>query len=264
MRRTLSRSQATVPALLLVVGIFFCGKSALAQSTPGCWVLFNQAMRHRAIAPHPPFIVYNEHISVIEDDSQVLDTSAKIEYREDGLARVIDDRYDGFQFLTYHEDPGPPELGPYGTARSLWLPLPDAPSDLRIIGDVLAKNPNGPTCTDLGVEQYKDHRVYHLAFGSPVHDRPTLQALWVDASSQEIWKVALTGYINLASVDDSAQRRLTHFEVELTDVGRYLVVDHVTWHYRLREYDQFSNLFGEYYLSGFEFPQQLPGTTFSG
>ncbi len=263
MRRTLPWGRASVPALLLIAGIFLCVAPAAAQSPPGCWTLFRDAMRHRAAAPHPPFIVYSERISVIEDDSLVLDTSARVQYREDGLARVKDDRFSGFQFLTYHEDPGPPELGPYGSARSLWLPLPDVPSDLRIIGDVRAKNPNGPTCTDLGIEQYKGHQIHHLVFGSPYHDRPTLQGLWIDASSHEIWKVALTGYINLASVDESDQRRLTEFQVELADVGGYLVVNHVTWHYRLREYDQFSNLFGEYYLTGFQFPQQLPGTIFS-
>jgi len=127
---------------------------------------------------------------------------------------------------------------------------------------VRSKTPSGLSCSYDGIERYKDHDTYRLTFTSEFQQKPALKALWIDVHNAEIWKVILSGYLPIALGDNPANARLTDFEVELEQQGPYLVVDHVTWKYRYHEYDQYSDLFGEYYYSGFEFPSQLPVTVF--
>jgi hypothetical protein len=84
--------------------------------------------------------------------------------------------------------------------------------------------------------------------------------MWVDTKSKDIWKLIVSGYVIFA---DIPEKPLTDFQVELGYAGPYLVVNHVTWAYRLRSYSQYENLFGEYYFTGFDFPASLPNSLFA-
>ena len=50
--------------------------------------------------------------------------------------------------------------------------------------------------------------------------------------------------------------------MELGYSGPYLVVNHVVWQLRRREYSQWASYFGEYTLTGFTFPNSLPAGYF--
>lgn len=253
----------------ILIGLFgLAGLRCVAQpvragTLPDCWDVAYGAIHHRAEAPHPPFIIYSERMLIAGDGRPLLQNRENVIYRDDGLARISDDRFDGHAYLTNLTDPGPPELGPYGNRRSMWLPIQESDySKLPLIGEVRSRNPSGLSCTNDGIERYKDHDTYLLSFTTQFPERPSLKALWVDVHTSEIWKVILTGYLPIALTDNPKNARLTDFEVELQEEGRYLVVNHVTWKYRYHQYDQYSNLFGEYYYTGFQFPSDLPSTAF--
>jgi hypothetical protein len=55
---------------------------------------------------------------------------------------------------------------------------------------------------------------------------------------------------------------LAEFQVELGYIGRYLLVNHVVWKYRRREYSQYVDYFGEYTFSNYAFPDKLPAWYF--
>lgn len=223
-----------------------------------CWDVFDAALRHRAAVEHPRYVTYDERTSISEDEQPVVQSGAHVEYRDDGLARVSDDRFDYTPYLTRHQDPGPPELGPYGSDRLTWLPLPQQPQALRVIGWV--RTHGGETCEIAGRERYKDHDTYHLVFHGAPTDRPALKAVWIDVQSADIWKVIVSGYLYFF---DRTPAPLADFAVELRYAGPYLVVDHVTWSYRERLYDQYAQFFGEYEFTGFRFPNSLPDAYFA-
>jgi len=145
----------------------------------------------------------------------------------------------------------------------MWLPLQQADSSsLPLIGSVRSKNSSGLTCSNDGFDRYKEHDTYRLTFTTTSPDKPALKALWIDTRTSEIWKVILSGYLPISLSEDQKKTLLADFEIELIQRGPYLVVDHVTWKYRYHQYDQYSNLFGEYYYTGFEFPSRLPPSVF--
>lgn len=230
---------------------------AAAFSTQQCWDIFDGALRHNALGAHPAYISYDERISVIGDDEPLIDSLAHIDYRDDGVARILDQRFNYFPIHTRHAEPGPPELGPYGAARSAWLPLVGA-SDLPVISSVHV--PGTITCTVSDIEDYKGHRSYHLTFGSFDPKKPAIKAIWIDTASQDVWKLIVSGYVMFVGSDQ--QPPLADFQVELAYVGPFLVVNHVVWELRVHEFSQYANYFGEYTLSGFEFPNALPADYF--
>ena len=255
--------QWTLIGLFGLAGSLCAITRASAAALPDCWDLAYGAIHHRAAAPHPPFILYNERMVINGDGLPLLQAREEVIYRDDGLARISDDRFMGHPYLTNATDPGPPELGPYGKRRSMWLPLQEADySTLPLIGAVRSKNASGLACSNDGFERYNDHDTYRLSFTTAFPDKPALKALWIDTHTSEIWKVILSGYLPIALSDNPKNALLADFEVELEQQGPYLVVDHVTWKYRYHQYDQYSNLFGEYYYSGFEFPSRLPLSVF--
>lgn len=233
------------PSLMLV----------LAVGIPPCWDIFDAALRHSAMSMHPPYVHYDERILVTEDSQRLVQTTAHVDYRDDGLARVEDERFNYEPILTRHYEPGPPELGPYGASREGWLPQSDVlPTIVRVRsqGDLL--------CKVKGVEAYKTHTTYHLDFtGTPT--RPSIKEIWVDTSSYTIWKVIVSGHVRFDD-DSDGSSPLANFEVELGYADRYLVVNHVVWQYRRREYSQVSTYFGEYTLTGYAFPNALPDAWF--
>ncbi len=229
---------------------------AAAIGVPPCWDIFDTAVRHRALAPHPTYVSYNERIFVAEDDQRLVQSTAHVDYRDDGLARVRDERFNYEPIVTRHAEPGPPELGPYGSERDSWLPQRDmlpTIAKVRTQGDM--------SCTIDGVEAYKGHSTYHLVFSGASDRRPSLKAMWVDTQSKDIWKVIVSGPVLF---EDGPQQPLSlaSFEVELAYAGPYLVVDHVVWSYRRHEYSQTTRYFGEYTLSDYTFPPALPPSYF--
>jgi len=268
MRRWLARSASLCkPAYgALAAVVFGCllAPAARAGALPNCWDLAYGAIRHRATAPHPPFILYDETLLIEDDGSPLLQSRRSVAYRDDGLARILDDRFMNRPIITRSMEPGPPELGPYGDRRSAWLPLQQADyNTLPLIGEVRSKNPSGLSCTNDGSQRYKDHDVYRITFTTTHTDKPSVREMLVDARTLEIWKVILSGYLPVGLRSDPRNAALTDFEVEMAQVGIYLVVSHVTWKYRYYEYSQYSDLFGEYYYSGFEFPSELPRAYFT-
>ncbi len=230
---------------------------AAALSGQPCWDIFGGALQHNAQGPHPAYVSYDERISVTGDDAPILSTLAHVYYRDDGIARVEDQRFNYLPIYTNHAEPGPPELGPYGKARSAWLPL-EGVQELPMIASV---HVNGNiTCTVVGMEDYKSHRSYHLVFGNAAPDKPAIKAIWIDEVSRDVWKVIVSGYILFVDLDASPP--LTDFQVELGYVGPFLVVNHVVWQLRQREFSQYTSYFGEYTLTGFTFPNTLPPAYF--
>ncbi len=250
-------------SLLWLAALVLGPQPAAPQVLPDCWDLTYGALHHRAAAPHPPFIVYNTHEVITEQGEPLLDTRESVTYRDDGVARITDDRFAAIPYVTKALDPGPPELGPYGNRRSTWLPVPSGADPLlREIGRVRTKNASGISCSTQGVETYKDRETYRIDFTTAHPEKPALKSLWVDTRNGEIWKVVLSGSLPL-ELGDVTLSRLTDFEVELTQIGRYVVVDHVTWKYRYDQFSQSAKFFGEYYNSGFAFPEILPASEFS-
>lgn len=230
--------------------------TALA-ALPQCWSLYDAALTHSASAAHPPFVTYNERITVTADGAPVLASAASIDYRDDGLARVSDERFDFQPFVTRATEPGPPEIGPYGKGRAMWLP--SAP-ELPVIADV--RSSGGVQCTIVAREPYKGHDTYHLTFTGAPESTPHLKDLWIDRDSHDIWKLVVTGPVPL--VDESGHPRgLAEFQVELGYIDKHLVVNHVVWSYRFRQYSQYIDYFGEYVFEGFAFPKTLPQSYFA-
>ncbi len=231
---------------------------AAAIGIPPCWDIFDSALRHSAMSPHPTYVSYDERISLTQDEQPVVQTVAHVDYRDDGIARVRDERFNFEPVLTRRTEPGPPVLGPYGPARDMWLPQGDV---LPTIASVRTQGDLG--CSVQGIESYKGHTTYVLAFNGVSSKRPAIKAMWVDTQTEAIWKLIVSGYVHF---DGSTQgpNSLTDFEVELGYSGPYLVVNHVVWSYRRHEYSQSSDYFGEYTLSGYTFPQALPASYFGG
>ncbi|MGZ3497802.1 MAG: hypothetical protein ACXWNK_15175 [Vulcanimicrobiaceae bacterium] len=232
---------------------------AVVLGAPACWDVFDGALRHRAAAPHPEYVVYDVRQSLIDDNLPLMSSRAHVEYRDDGLARVSDSRFDDEPFVTRRTDPGPPELGPYAKDRLSWLPANELQMPLPVIADVRAHA--DLTCRIAETPVYKGHTTYHLVFPNAPADRPSVKEMWVDTQTQDIWKVIVSGYV--VFTDREGAQPLTNFEVELAYAGPYLVVDHVTWSLRLRQYSQWDQLFGEYYFSGFNFPKAMPDSWFA-
>jgi hypothetical protein len=219
---------------------------ALAALTamPSCWGLYDKALAHSAAAVHPPYITYSERIAITTDGQPLIISFANIIYRDDGMARVSDERFGYAPIFTRNPEPGPPELGPYGTRREMWLPL-DA--DAHTIAAVRAA---GRVTCAIEPEVYRSRATYHLTFHGADPLRAHLDDLWVDVRTGEIRKLRIT-----AQGD---------FEIELGYHGGYLVVDHVTWSYDRRTEGQPTQYFGEYTLTDFSFPKELPASYFAG
>lgn len=229
---------------------------AAAVGVPPCWDIFEGALRASALAPHPAYVTYDERMKITQDDVLLEESRAFVDYRDDGISRVRDERYSFVPDVTRQTEPGPPELGPYAGHRQSWIPQPDilpTIADVHVQGDI--------TCNVADVETYKGHTTYRLVFDSPAK-RPSLKALWVDTRTGTIWKLIVSGYLHFLD-DPGAPPALADFQVEAGYQDGYLVVNHVVWSYERREYGQYSDYFGEYTMSGFTFPSSLPRSYFA-
>ena len=229
---------------------------AAALTSSQCWNIYDSALRHSAEASHPTYISYDIVTRVTEDEQPLVYSRAHVDYRDDGLARVMDERFNFEPILTRHAEPGPPVIGPYGSRRDAWLPKD---SNLPIIADVRASS--SVTCT-AAAEAYRGHSTYHLAFtGGHISQRPAVKAMWIDAASRDIWKIIVSGPVTFGS-NSHPDDQLVDFQVELSYFGPYLLVDHVVWQYRFREFSQYAAYFAEYTLHDYAFPSRLPAAYF--
>lgn len=230
----------------------------VAAAAPPCWDVYDGALRHSAAASHPAFVSYDEQIRITEDNFPLVRSRAHVDYRDDGWARVLDERFDFEPIVTRHAEPGPPEIGPYGQSRAAWLPQD---SELPIIADV--RSEGAVSCTLSETVPYKGRVSRHLIFsGGQIAERAGVKEMWVDAKTGDVWKLIVSGPVAFAD-DPGSKTELADFEVELGYVGPYLLVNHVTWKYHRREFSQYSSYFAEYTLGGYAFPAQLPASYFA-
>jgi len=232
------------------------GLMVLALSGQPCWDIYDEALRHRAAAPHPPYVQYDMRTAIEEDGYDLVAARSVVRYRADGLARVEDTRFQNYSWVTDHVEPGPPELGPYGADRSAWLPL-DEPGMPLVIATVHRRG--SAECTDRGLENYRGHLVYHLALTPYDPTRPALKGLWVDATTSEIWKVLVSGTLTMINAQPIVDPTVD-FVVELAPEGPYVMVDHVTFAYRMPVFSQYSDFLGEYSMSNFQYPASMPAS----
>jgi hypothetical protein len=229
---------------------------AALTGVPHCWDVYDAAVRTSARSAHPLYVSYDERISVLQDDRPLMFSVAHVDYRDDGLARVSDERYDFHPIVTRHTDPGPPVLGPYGSNRQQWLPQEE------ILPTIASVRGRGSVNCAMSVVPYKNHTAYRLDFSGQRPGKPALMAMWVDTASDVIWKVIVTGDFPIDTGDGDGTR-LAEFQVELGYHGPYLVVNHVVWSYHLHQYSQISDYFGEYTLTDYSFPTDLPASDFA-
>lgn len=231
---------------------------AVALGTSQCWNIYDAALRHSATSAHPPYISYNVLTRVTEDQQPLLYSRSHVDYRDDGLARVLDERFNFEPILTRQTEPGPPVIGPYGSRRAAWLPQDN---DLPIIADV--RSAGSIECSLIAAEIYRGRPTYHITFiGNHIDERAGVKQMWVDMRSDDIWKLIVSGPVAFAD-DPGGEHPLADFEVELNHFGPYLLVTHVVWKYRRHEYSQYATYFAEYTLDGYSFPDRLPSNYFA-
>lgn len=230
---------------------------AVALGSSQCWNIYDAALRHSALSAHPAYVSYNVITRVTEDQQPLVYSRSHVDYRDDGLARVLDERFNFEPILTRHTEPGPPVIGPYGARRAQWLPKDN---ELPIIADV--RSESSVTCTFTN-EEYQGRPTYHIVFRSPhINERAGVKQMWIDMDSQDVWKLIVSGPVSFAD-DPGGEHPLADFEVELSYTGPYLLVRHVVWQYRRKEYSQYATYFAEYTLSSFSFPDRLPAAYFA-
>jgi hypothetical protein len=80
--------------------------------------------------------------------------------------------------------------------------------------------------------------------------------MWVDVQTHDIWKVSLDApmhfnYIHWPSL------YLAHYEIQLGYVGRYLMVQHVSWEADVpTSRSQSLHTFAQFAFGGYEFPTE--------
>lgn len=240
--------------VLAVVGALMCGEAARAD-TETCWQTVYKAIAHSVAQPHPPFTSYTERTAISQDGSVVQRALVKVLYRDDGLALIDDSRWT-YPMLTNTLEPGPPVLGPYGEGRDEWLALADNATSYPVISTVHTK-PRG--ACGVQEEAYNGRETEHVVLPDAPTDHPALKALWIDAQSEAIWKVLVSGLVQFHNIGSDVPH-FADFQVEFQQVNGYTVVRHVTWQYRLQYYTQYSNVFGEYYFTGYTFPENAHNT----
>ncbi len=235
----------------------------LAALGPSCWDVYDTALAHSAQLPRPAYITYAERIRIENGEDTAFPAlhpstyvgDARVQYRDDGMARVEDERFDYDPIVTSYPDPGPPELGPYGDRRMIWRGVPDV---LPVIASVRTKS--AVTCT-MSVEPYGGRQTYHITFTGASPKIPHVDDFWVDVQTHDIWKVTLDAPTNFnygfnQSVD------LAHFEIELGYEGRYQVIQHVMWDARVPTNGQYMHVVAQYSFGNYAFPANISPKVF--
>ena len=242
-------------AVALLICVLVCAGRSRADDT-GCWQMLFGAIEHSASAPHAEFTSYTERGNITVDGTVLMRLLMGITYRDDGIALINDSRWDN-PVISNQVEPGPPILGPYGTARSIWLMIDKADLPHPLIADVRS-TPMLPCAIETTI--YDNMQTLHIWLPQAPTDRPALKALWLDPKTMDILKVIVSGRLDFPGGTDD-KPHFADFQVELEHIGEYLVVRHVTWKYELKVYSQYSELFGEYYFDGYSFSDKAPASS---
>jgi hypothetical protein len=214
-----------------------------------CWHLIFGAMRHDAAAPHPRYISYSENVDITADRHPFFYFNIDVVYRDDGVAYVNDARW-ARPFVSDEVDPGPPVLGPYGKARSGWLPDELVGGRLQTIASV--DNVPQLPCTDEGDETIDGARYAHLVTGVADKSRPALKEIWIDRQSLGIPRLIVSGILRRQNYA-IFERGLTDYQVDMQNLGGYSVVRTVRWTSRIHWYDQSTNFAALYTFGNYRF-----------
>ncbi|HTZ53573.1 MAG TPA: hypothetical protein VMB20_00805 [Candidatus Acidoferrum sp.] len=217
-----------------------------ARADDACWHLVFAAIRHSAEAPRPQYISYSENVDITANTNPFLYYNIDVVYRTDGIAYVEDSRW--AQAFVTHDllEPGPPVLGPYGSARYGWLPAGVLGGRLQTIASV-ENFPKLP-CTDEGDETIDGVRYAHLVTGVADKRRPALKEIWIDRQSLAIPRLIVSGVL---LYENFYGHGLADYQVDMQNVGGYAVVRTVRWTSLVRSYHQTTKLdavftFGNY------------------
>lgn len=252
--------RSVIATLVLSIVLAVCACMAPARAAGDCWSIIYGAIRHRAQAQHPPFILYDQRSQVSQDGATLWRTSEEIAYRDDGVARIVDERFARIPYVTRQTDPGPPVLGPYGDRRQNWLQIDTTDPHVPLIGQV--RTASSLQCQLVGDERYRGYETYHLRISGGDPTKPLLREAWVDRNSADFWKITVSSDFPQAAGFNAPAHSVVLYEIELSQTGPYILVDHITWKCVVHEFSQWSNVFGEYYLSNFSFPPSVPKSYF--
>ena len=237
-----------------VSGVVLATTTLLASTTgaradDACWHLVLGAIAHEAAASHPSYIAYSENVDISSGGRPFIYYDTDIVYRIDGVAYIEDGRF-ARAFVSDELEPGPPVLGPYGSARNGWLPEELRGGRLQTIASV--ENVPHLRCNDEGDETIDGERYAHLVVGVADERRPALKEIWVDRQSLWIPRLIVSGYL-LHYQSYSVERGLADYQVEMQNVAGFAVVRTVRWSSYVRWYHETAKLDGVYTFGNYHF-----------
>lgn len=219
-----------------------------ARADDACWHLVLGAIAHEAAASHPPYITYSENVDITSGGRSFIHYDTDIVYRVDGLAYVEDGRF-AQAFISDELEPGPPMLGPYGSARRGWLPESVA-GGLQTIASV--ENVPHLSCNDEGNETIDGARYARLVVGVADENRPALKEIWIDRQSLAIPRLIVSGYL-LHYQTYAVEHRLVDYQIDMQNVDGFAVLRSARWSQHVRWYQQSAKLDGVYTFGNYRF-----------
>ena len=245
-----SRVVASLVAALTVA--VFC---APARADDSCWQTVHKAIEASAASDHALYVSYSEVQEINTDGMRFMHSNAAITYRDDGVAYVDDDRW-LHPFTGYLLDPGPPVLGPYGDRRHAWLDLAD-PEAQSI--PVIANTHSAPAaqCNVVGIDERYGRPALHIDFPNARIDKPALVAIWLDPQTLNVVHATTRDWLSFWG-QDGTTLSLVKYEIDVKQIGKYEVLNHVSWEYDFRWYDQRSKMVGDYQFSNYRFADKPP------
>jgi hypothetical protein len=249
-------------AVLVVAGALVGLGTVPARAGDACWQLLYSALERSAATAHVPYVSYSETLRLIEDGQPLERARAEITYRDDGLASVVDDRFSQ-PFLSNVEDPGPPELGPYGDRRAAWLSFGDEYAPLPVIADT--ETAHRVACDDRGDDTIDGESFAHLTFPNAPTDRPALKAIWISRHTLAIRRAVVSGWLRFVVPDARETRALADYTLEITQIDGHAVLAQVNWRYVfVVDGGQQTTLEEEYRFDGYRFDNEAPPDTLFG
>jgi hypothetical protein len=232
--------------------------SAPARADDACWQTVHKAIEASAASDHALYVSYSEVQDIKTDGSRFMHASAAITYRDDGVAYVDDDRW-MHPFTGYLLDPGPPVLGPYGDRRHAWLDLADPQaSALPLIAST--HNTAQAQCTVVGTDELFGQKALHIEFPNARTDKPALIAIWLEPQTLHVVHATTRDWLSFWGTDGTSLS-LVKYEIDVKQIGNYEVLNHVSWEYDFKWYDQRSRMVGDYQFSDYRFANKPPADT---
>ncbi len=234
--------------------LFGLAPAAAAAGDDACWQIIYKAVYASANAPHARYVTYDERGAILADGTPLQYIRSSITYRDDGLAYVDDDRW-GEPFVSTSLEPGPPVMGPYGDARNAWLSFESDATGLPLIARV--HSAQAKSCRVAGIETIHGSSAYDVKIGENEPHSTGVRTVWIDTRSFGIRRVVVRGPLDFY-VTDAGHEAFADYRVDVEQAGPYTVVRRVTWQYREREYDQWTNFDAQYDFADYHFSQNAP------